>query len=176
MILSGIADIFEGLIDKIFPSSIWPLVIQLLATGLMVLIVYKLLYNPMKKFLATRASFIKNNIDSAKLSNEQATIAMKQAEEAIVNSKVEAQAIVKSATEDSLKAREALLAEAQRQAAELRSRADEEIEESKAKALDEIHQEIVTVAMAASRQVLGREINDKDNARFVDEFIKEAKN
>ena len=71
-VLSGISDIFEGLFWKIMPQSIWPLVIQILATLLLVLIVYKLLYNPMKKFLAKRAEFVKNNIDGSVKSNQEA--------------------------------------------------------------------------------------------------------
>lgn len=173
---SGVSGIFDGLIDKIFPSGIWPLVTQLLATGIMVIIVYKLLYNPMKKFLAKRATFIQSNIESAALSNRQAAIALKDAQESVITSKVEAQAIIKAATEDSAKAREALVLEAEREIRESKVRAQEEIADSKEKALDEIHREIVTVALAASKQVLAREINEKDNARLVDDFIKEARN
>ncbi|MCX5775153.1 MAG: F0F1 ATP synthase subunit B [Firmicutes bacterium] len=174
--LSGVSGIFEGLIDKIFPSGIWPLITQLLATGIMIFIVYKLLYNPMKKFLAKRASYIQTNIEGAALSNRQAAIALKDAQESVIMSKVEAQAIIKAASEDSARSREALILEAEREITESKVRAQEEIASSKDKALDEIHQEIVSVALAASKQVLGREINEKDNARLVDDFIREARN
>lgn len=173
--LSGISGIFDGLIDKLFPSGIWPLVTQLLALAIMVVILYKLLYNPMKKFLAKRASFIQSNVESAALSNRQAAIALKDAQDSVIHSKIEAQAIIKSANEDSARAREALVLAAEKEIRESKIRAEEEIADSKEKALDEIHHEIVSVALAASKQVLGREINDLDNARFVDDFIKEVR-
>ncbi len=174
--LSGISDIFEGLIDKILPSSIWPLVIQLLATLLLVLIVYKLLYNPMKKFLAKRAEFVKNNIDGSVKSNQEAALALQSAQAALNESKMKAQAAIQASTVDAQKAREALLAKAEDEVREMKTRAEEEIIESKRQALDDIHREIINVALEASKQVLGREINENDNARLVNDFIKEVKN
>lgn len=174
--LSGISDIFEGLIDKILPSSIWPLVIQLLATLMLVFIVYKLLYNPMKKFLAKRAEFVKNNIDGSVISNQNATLALQTAQASLSESKVKAQAAIQDATLDAQKAREALLAKAEDEVREMKTRAEEEILESKRQALDDIHREIISVALEASKQVLGREINEGDNARLVNDFIKEVKN
>jgi len=175
-VLSGISDIFEGLIDKILPSSIWPLVIQLLATLLLVLIVYKLLYNPMKKFLAKRAEFVKNNIDGSVKSNQEAALALQSAQAALNESKMKAQAAIQASTVDAQKAREALLAKAEDEVREMKTRAEEEIIESKRQALDDIHREIINVALEASKQVLGREINENDNARLVNDFIKEVKN
>ena len=174
--LSGISDIFEGLIDKILPSSIWPLVIQLLATLLLVLIVYKLLYNPMKKFLAKRAEFVKNNIDGSVKSNQEAALALQSAQAALNESKMKAQAAIQASTVDAQKAREALLAKAEDEVREMKTRAEKEIIESKRQVLDDIHREIINVALEASKQVLGREINENDNARLVNDFIKEVKN
>ncbi len=175
-VLSGISDIFEGLIDKILPSSIWPLVIQILATVMLVFIVYKLLYNPMKKFLAKRAEFVKNNIDGSLKSNQDATLALQTAQAALNESKVKAQASIQEATVDAQKAREALLMKAEDEARAIKLRAEDEIAESKRQALDDIHREIINVALEASKHVLAREINESDNARLVDDFIKEVKN
>ncbi len=174
--LSGISGIFEGLIDKIIPTSIWPFLVQILSTLLLVLIVYKLLYNPMEKFLAKRAEFVKNNIDGSIKSNQEAMLALQTAQTSLNESKMKAQAAIQDATVDAQKARESLLAKAEDEVREMKTRAEEEINESKRQALDDIHREIINVALEASRQVLGREINETDNARLVNDFIKEVKN
>ena len=44
---------------------------------------------------------------------------------------------------------------------------------SKEEAKEEIRQEMVSVALAASEEVLKREVNEKDNARIVENFIKD---
>ena len=174
--LSGISGIFEGLIDKLITTSVWPFVVQILATLLLVLIVYKLLYNPMKKFLAKRAEFVKNNIDGSVKSNQEAALALQNAQASLNESKMKAQATMQASTIDAQKAREKMLAKAEDEVREMKTRAEEEINESKRQALDDIHREIINVALEASKQVLGREINDKDNARLVNDFIKEVKN
>ena len=174
--LSGISDIFEGLIDKIIPTSIWPLIVQILATIMLIFIVYKLLYNPMKKLLAKRAEFVKNNIDGSLKSNQDAALALQTAQASLTESKMKAQSTIQDATLDAQKAREVLLAKAEDEVREMKTRAEEEILESKRQALDDIHREIINVAMEASKHVLGREINEGDNARLVNDFIKEVKN
>ena len=49
-----------------------------------------------------------------------------------------------------------------------------EIAKSKEKALDDIHNEIVNVALDASKAILNREINEEDNSRLIEDFIKEV--
>lgn len=39
---------------------------------------------------------------------------------------------------------------------------------------EKIRQEIVDVALEASKQVLGREVNEKDNAKLVGTFVDEV--
>ena len=41
-------------------------------------------------------------------------------------------------------------------------------------ALEDIHNEIVNVALDASKAILRREINEEDNSKLVEEFIKEV--
>ena len=55
----------------------------------------------------------------------------------------------------------------------MKSLAEEDIARSKEEAKEEIRQEMVSVALAASEEVLKREVNEKDNARIVENFIKD---
>ena len=51
--------------------------------------------------------------------------------------------------------------------------AEEDIARSKEEAKEEIRQEMVSVALEASKEVLKREVNEKDNSRLVMDFIKD---
>ena len=53
--------------------------------------------------------------------------------------------------------------------------AQEDIEKAKQEALTDVHNEIVNVALEASKEILQREINEKDNSKLVEDFIKEVK-
>ena len=50
-------------------------------------------------------------------------------------------------------------------------RAKHEIEQEIEKSKDEIHSQIVDVAFDASKKVLSREVNQKDNEKLINEFI-----
>jgi len=71
--------------------------------------------------------------------------------------------------------RQQMLTEAKLEVEKERARALSEIELAKTEALDEIHQEIVEVALDASKKVLEREVSEKDNRRIIEDFIKEVK-
>ena len=66
-----------------------------------------------------------------------------------------------------------MIADTHVQIRKMKSDAEHDIEQSKKEALEDIHDEIVSVALMASSEVLKREINEKDNARIVEDFIKE---
>ena len=55
----------------------------------------------------------------------------------------------------------------------MKALAEQDIERSKEAAKEEIRREMVSVALSASEEILKREINEKDNARIVEDFIKE---
>jgi len=51
-----------------------------------------------------------------------------------------------------------------------------EIESAKRESLEEIRKEIIDVAMLAATKVVEREIDTKDNKKFLDQFVKEVTN
>ena len=58
----------------------------------------------------------------------------------------------------------------------MKALAEEDIERSKEEAKEEIRKEMVSIALSASEEVLKREVNEKDNARVVANFIKDLDN
>jgi F-type H+-transporting ATPase subunit b len=69
-----------------------------------------------------------------------------------------------------------MLSEAQAQALRLKRKAEEEILQAKALAIQSMEQEMISIALDASRQVLKRELTEKDNAKVVEDFIKGLRN
>ena len=49
-----------------------------------------------------------------------------------------------------------------------------EIESAKRESLENIRKEIIDVAMLAAQKVVEREIDTKDNKKFLDQFVKEV--
>jgi F-type H+-transporting ATPase subunit b len=166
----------QSITDKLIPNGIWPFIIQLLATFVMLLIVHKYLYQPIKKILDTRATFVKQTIDEA-IQREKLAIASKIA---LDEETKKVQLALKRLREEALAEIEStktqLLEDAQAQAVRIKQKTAEEIIQAKAQALYDIEKEMVTVALDASKQVLQRELTKQDNDKVIENFIKGLRN
>lgn len=165
----------EDFRNKIFPSGIWPFVVQFAVLIVIILIIVYLFYKPIKKMLNTRAEHVRENIQAAEISKKEMEEKLSAAEKEVESKRLKAQAMIKETIESSEKMRQQMLTEAKLEVEKERARALSEIELAKTEALDEIHQEIVEVALDASKKVLEREVSEKDNRRIIEDFIKEVK-
>ena len=164
----------DEFVAKIFPNGLWDFVIQLCAFVILILIVFFVAYKPVKKAMKTRGDAIENDLSVAKAKRLEAEAAASKKEETIAEGKEEANRIIADAKLEAEAKGKAILSEANLQASLARKRADEEIALAKEKSRQDAKKEIVDVAMAASSRVLGRSVNEEDNARLVEDFIEEV--
>lgn len=159
-------------INKLIPN--WTsFVTQLAALVVMLILVIIIGYKPVKKMLKKRQDYVESTIRDAELSKAQAEKDRKQASEAIIASKNEASLILKNAKSNAEQTSAQMISDTNEQIAKMKLQAEEDIARSKQEALDDIHDEMVSIALEASSELLKREINEKDNARIVEDFIKE---
>ena len=162
----------EEFINKLIPN--WTsFVVQLLGLIVMLIVVIILGYKPVKKMLKKRQDYIETSIRDADINKVQAERDRVQAQEMIIASKKEASDIIANAEKEATVRADAIIADTNVQIRKMKSDAEKDIEQSKKDALEDIHDEIVSVALMASSEVLKREINEKDNTRIVEDFIKE---
>ena len=148
-------------------------VVQLSALVIMVLVIFFVAYKPVKKLLTKRADYVENNIrdsENAKAEAERNAVASK---EAIIASKKEAAEIVAQAKITAENNKQASIEQTQLEINKMKALAEEDIERSKVEAQEDIRKEIVSVALSASEEVLKREVNEKDNKKIVEDFIKD---
>lgn len=162
--------------DKIIPSNITPFISQLLAFGVLVFCVTFFVYKPVKKILNQRSEYVEKHMREA----EEASLKAKEHEEVsrkeIIDAKKQAKEIVEEAKKDSLVVKSQMLEEAKEESRLMRKKTEEEVELAKQKAQDDMKREMVTVALEASKAVIGRELNEGDQDRLVEDFIKEMSN
>jgi F-type H+-transporting ATPase subunit b len=171
---SSSATVGEGLdIAGKLGVNTWAFLTQFLAFLFMILIVIKLAYKPVHKFLEQRRQYIKENLDSAAKQNEEAQLAQQEARENLTQSKRQANDILvaakKQAEEDKSKYEEDLKAELQAK----RIAAEKDIQSEKKQALLDARSQMVDIALAASSSLLGREVTTADNKRYVTQFVDE---
>ena len=172
--LTGCNVDFSSIPEKLIPS--WPnFVLQI--TALVVLLIVGIIfgYKPVKKMLQKRSDYVETNIRESEKKNAEADKNVLQANELIIESKKNASNIIEKAEKDAKAIRDQKIEEAEKEISQMKKLAAQDIERSKQEALDEIHDEIVSVALMASGEILKREVNEQDNSRIVDDFLKEIK-
>lgn len=168
----SIGELIGDVSKKIFPN-IGSLVVQLLATIVLVFFVVKFFWKPIKKNIDTRREYIKNNVDEAARLQETANINLDTSKSKIREATVEARRIKEEAETEALLARQKILQEAEEEAKRLLQLAEEQIQREREEAKQEIQTEIISVAMAAASKIVGREVSNEDNERLVKEFLEE---
>lgn len=162
----------KDFLNKLIPN--WTsFVAQILALVVVIVIVILIGYKPVKKMMKKRQDYIESNIQQAEVSRLEAERDAKQANEMILASKKQAAEIIDQANADALKQKEEAIAATNVEINKMKQDAEQDIIRSREEALDQIHDEIVSVALSATSEVLKREVNEKDNARIVDDFIKD---
>jgi F-type H+-transporting ATPase subunit b len=166
----------QSITDKLIPNGIWPFVIQLLSTFVMLIIVHKFLYKPVKGILDKRAAFVEQSVQSAIERETLAQNKLSQLEKDQAKTKKALQTLRQQAEEEIEAQKARLLDDAKRQVTALKQKANEEIGLARKQAQAQLEEEIINVALAASQRVLQRELTEKDNDKMVEQFIKDLKN
>ena len=166
-----IADLDVG--NRIFPQ-IQDVLTQLLATLVIVLLLAKFLWKPAKKYIDARKNYVASNIEEAAKRNEEAGKLLAVAQERIDNSESEAAEIVKNAKKEAQAEADKIIESANRTAKDRIEQANLEIESAKRQSLEDMRKEIIDVAMLAATKVVEREIDAKDNEKFLKDFVKEV--
>ena len=164
-------------IEEYIKSSLIPswvsFVVQFSALVIMVVVVILVAYKPVKKLLAKRADYVESNIRDSETAKAEAERNATATQEALIASKKEAAEIISNAKIMAQNNQQAAIEETQLEINKMKALAEEDIERSKVEAREEIRKEMVSVALAASEEILKREINEKDNSRVVEDFIKD---
>jgi len=173
VVLDSVGETIKKYISENLIPSWSSFVVQLAALVILIVVVLVVAYKPMKKMLAKRADYIENNIRESEIAKAEAERNAQESQEMIIASRKEAADIVANAKSLAIDTQKATFEETQLEVNRMKSQAQEDIERSKIEAKEEIRQEMVSVALAASEEILKREVNEKDNARIVENFIEE---
>ena len=136
-----------------------------------------LLFNPVRKMLKDRQEKIATDIDTALADKKDAAALKAEYEAKLKNIDKEAEQILSEARQKALKNEARIVAkivdEAKEEAARIIQRANEEAELSKKRAMDEVKQEMITVASMMAAKVVAANIDATVQDTLVEETLKE---
>ena len=148
-------------------------VLAAIAVFVLFLFLSYLLFNQVRKMLEDRKMKIKTDLDTAKLDKEDAAALKAEYDAKLKNIEKEAEEILSEARQKALKNEAKIVDEAKEEAARIIQRANEEAELSKKRAMDEVKQEMITVASMMAAKVVAANIDATVQDTLVEETLKE---
>ena len=134
----------------------------------------KFLYRPFLNMLETRKQSIQDALDNAELINRRADEKMENYDRQIVKLEEQGREIIKEAKERAEKQADEIIEEAHSKANSIIVAADRQVELEKQKALEEMKQQVATLALLAAEKIVERSIAQVGQDQIVDEIIEQA--
>lgn len=150
---------------------------DIVITGLNVFVLFFVLsyflFDPVKDYLEKRRQKIAGDLETAKTSREDALALKAEYEEKLKDINKEAEQIMDDARKQAKRQEADILAEAREEAGRIISRANREIELEKKKALEDVKQEIVSIAALMAGKAVAASMDIKIQDALVEETLKE---
>ena len=132
-----------------------------------------LLFDPVRKLLEERRQRVADEQEAAKQEKAEAIEYKEEYEKKLKEIDKEAQEILSEARKKAMKQEAKIIAEAKEEAARIMNRASAEIELEKRRALDDMKQEMITIASLMAGKVVAASIDTSIQESLVDETLKE---
>ena len=148
-------------------------VLMALAVFFLFMFMTKLLFNPARKLLEDRKNRIATDIETAETDKKDAAELKAEYEARLKNIDKEAEQILSEARQKAQKNAARIESDAKEEAARIIRSANEEAELSKKRAMDEVKQEMITVASMMAAKVVAANMNVAVQDTLVEETLKE---
>ena len=151
------------------------LVFSLLIFAGMSAILLKFAWKPIMEGLDSREGRIADDIENARVANEQAQESLKTYQEKLSGVEGEASAIIAEAKQDALAAKEKIVAEAKTEAQRERDKALADISAAKNAAVRDLAESSVDSAVSLAGNIVGRSLNKDDHSKLIEEAVERFK-
>ena len=131
------------------------------------------LFDPVRDMLENRKRRVAEDQETAKREKEDAIAFKEEYDQKLKQVDKEAEAILSAARKKAMQNEAKIIAEAKEEAARIIARANAEIELEKKRALDDMKQEMITIASMMAEKVVAASIDTNVQESLIDESLKE---
>jgi len=149
------------------------LLIQAVNFLILIALLSKFLFTPLRKFLADRAEGIEKALAEAKVAREAAAKSQEEYRAQILATQREAAAMREQAQREVEAERQRLLKASRDEAQRLVDEARAAIEAETKRARATLREEVVSISLAAAERLLGRSMTGEDQKRLADQYVRE---
>lgn len=155
------------------PQLLHDAVLLAISVFVMFLFLSYLLFNPAREMLKKRQDKVKDEIDSAEKSKEDAAKLKEEYENRLHEIHKEEDAILSAARKKAMENEAKIIENAKAEAAAIVARANKQAELEMKKAQDEIKKEIISVAALVAEKVVSDKIDIQIQDSLIDDTLKE---
>lgn len=150
----------------------WTFVAQICNLFIQVYLIKRFLFKPINEVIEKRRQLANAQITEAEAANKEAQAMKADYEKNLAEANASASEIIQTAKRQATLQSEAIVKDAQTQAAALKQKAEADIAQEKVKAFNEMKDEIGDIAMEIAGKVIEREISEADHQKLINDMIK----
>ena len=159
--------------DLLSKDMLADLIINIVNILILFFVTKKLLYKPVKKYLAERREKASAVAEEARAAKEQAEAEKAKYEALLADAEAEKAKVLENAAEEARKNADDITAKAKRGAEAVLAEANADAQAIRDKAARDSKDAITDIALEISGKLMGRAVTDADNRRIVDSFFAE---
>ena len=149
----------------------WTFVAQICNLFIQVYLIRRFLFKPISEVIEKRRQLANAQITEAEAANREAQAMKADYEKNLAEANASASEIIQAAKRQAVLQSEAIVKEAQTQAAALKQKADADIAQEKVKVFNQMKDEIGDIAVDIAAKVIEREISEKDHQKLINDMI-----
>src|SRR3954453_20778001 len=163
------ADDAPGLVDPVIGVMIWTLIVF----GIVMLILWKIVFPRITEALHKRQHMIEESIDAAERTRHEADELLREYRERLADARGQADDIVARARRTAEAAEQETLAEARTKREEMMEQTRRDIEAETRRAIQAIRSEVADLTVLATEKVTRKSLDSADQRRLVEEALSE---
>ena len=149
------------------------LISQIINFGLLMALLYLVLYKPMLRMLAQRRERVASSMADVDAARESAAKAQQEYDRQVAEAQRKAQEVITQAAQAGEQVGNDIKAEALQEAEAIRLKSREESAQEKAQLLADVQSQIATLSMTATERILGKAVDEKLQSELIDQFLAE---
>ena len=138
---------------------------------LLIFLVKKYAWGNISSILDERAEKISSDIDGAEEARKKAEELASKREAELAGSRTEAKTIIENAKGTAEKSRADILAEAKLEAGRLKEKANQEIAQNKAEALQSVKADVADLTISLAEKILSKNLDSQAHKELIDQYI-----
>ena len=152
----------------------WELLFQIVNTIILFVVLKKILFKPVLNIIDARENGIKEAIATGEQANNEGWALKAEYEQKLSLAKNEGQEIIKQATLRAEQKSDEIISIAKEEANSLKERANKDIAQERQKVMNELKNDISSIAILAASKVIEEDIDQAKHEEMINKFIEEV--